>query len=476
MRLRFNALATAILLSGPLSGLTIPAAADEAQDVPTDLLQTLQLASANDPNLAAVRASRAAADQGTTIARAGLLPQVVGNGAISNNALTQNINTPTTIAGLGVIPPGDYTSTYRNTQWAVKLTQPLFAWDSWHQYQAAKAQQSQADAQADDQTQQLLLSTAEAYFNVLRAEDALALAKAQEAAFDKQREQTVARFKLGAAPHADVLEAEARRDDATAQRLNADIAVVNARSLLDAAVGRTLGPLADLGEQLPMDAPVPDSADDWVTLARDHNPGLIATRLNATALEANKDSLKAGYMPRVNLFASYGDRVNNNLNTVAEYNQAVSFNAGTTRAIGIEAQWEMFAGGRTRAGVRQAGYQAEAARLQAEAREHQVLSGTRTGFLTVKADASRLQARQRAQASAQAAWETAQAGYQLGTRSIVDVLLAETNVYAARRDYANTRYDYVIDTLRLHAATGQLNEALINRINTWLHTSASAAR
>lgn len=480
MRLRHNALAAAILLSA----LTPPAGADpvpaqsmaEVVSPPaapevTDLLQTLHLASANDPNVAAVRASRAAAEQGTVIARAGLLPQLVASGAISNNDLTQTVS-----AGQSTtIPPGDYTSTYRNTQWAFKLTQPIFAWDVWHQYRAARAQRSQAEAQADDQTQSLLLATAEAYFNVLRAENDLVLAKTQEAALDKQLEQAQARFQVGQIARADVLESEARRDNASAQRLNADINVVNARETLNAAVGRDIGPLAALGEQLPMEAPIPDDADDWVQLAREQNPGLSAARFNAVAAGASSESLKAGYMPHVNLFASYGDRSNSNLNAIAAANSAVAFNAGTTKAVGVEAQWELFASGRTVASVKQAGYQAEAARQQALAREHQVVTGTHTGFLTVKTDSIRLQARRRAEASAQAAYDVAKAGYEVGTRNIVDLLLAETNLFAARRDHANARYDYVIHTLRLHASAGQLNEALISRINSWLRTPAAPA-
>ncbi|MFX6099173.1 TolC family protein, partial [Acinetobacter baumannii] len=113
-------------------------------------------------------------------------------------------------------------------------------------------------------------------------------------------------------------------------------------------------------------------------------------------------------------------------------------------------------------------YQAEAARQQARASEHQAVNNARTGFLTVKADSARLLARQRAEASAQRAYDATSAGYSVGTRNIVDLLLSETNLYAARRDYANARYDYVINTLRLQAAVGMLDENAIRQVNGWL--------
>lgn len=417
---------------------------------PLDLLAALHLADEHDPNLAAVRAFRKAADSTPDIARSALLPRLVANGSDSQIRLTQS----------------NGSTDYHSTQYQVKLSQPLFHLDAFRQYQAAKSQFSQAQANAADQTQTLLLSVSEVYFNVLRAEDTLALAQAQEAGLSKQRDQAQARFDVGLVARTDVIEAEAQRDSATAQRLSAEIAVVNARETLNAALGRRTGALAHLREVLPGETPLPDDPEAWVDLAHDRNPGLLALRYYAAAAESGKAALQAGWLPQVDLFVSYGDRHNShNSNPL---NPAVSFNSGTQQIYGLEAQWELFAGGRTVAQTQQAGYQAEATRQQALAREHQVTNQARTGFLTVKSDVQRLQARQRARDSAQLAYDSVKAGYEVGTRNIVDLLLAETNLFSARRDYANARYDYVINCLRLHAVTGQLDEALVTRINSWL--------
>lgn len=435
MRLRYLTMAVALF------GLSAPAFA-------LDLLGALRLAEQHDPNLAAVRATRLAAGQGTLISRAALLPRVVANGSISENTLDQS-NTGET--------------EYRSTQWSAKLSQPLFRWDAWHQHQAALAQRSQAEANADDQTQNLFMGISEAYFNVLRAEDNLGLAQAQEAALNRQRDQAEARFQVGLIARTDVIESEAQRDSATAQRLSAEIAVSSARATLNAALGSDIGTLARLQETLPTPAPVPDSAEDWAGMARERNPGLISARHSASAAAAAKQAQRAGYLPQIDLFASYSDRDNGDTN-----NPAVTFNSGSTEVIGVEASWELFASGRTMASVKQAEYQAEAARQQALAREHQIVNNARTNFLTVKTDSARLQARQRAQASAQLAYEATQAGYSVGTRNIVDLLLAETSLYSAKRDYANARYDYVINSLRLQAVAGMLSEAVVTQVNDWL--------
>jgi len=263
----------------------------------------------------------------------------------------------------------------------------------------------------------------------------------------------------------DVLEASAQRDNATALRISAEIALNSAREVLNAAVGRDIGELARLQETLPLEAPIPDDANAWTQLARERNPGLIAARLNTQAAKANRQAQRGGYLPQVDLFASYSDRQNKN---VSNENISILFNSGSNEAIGIEAQWELFASGRTLASVKQASLQADAAEAVAKAREHQVVNNARTGFLTVKADSFRLQAREQAQASAQLAYDAVQAGYKAGTRNIVDVLLAETALFAAKRDYANARYDYIVNTLRLHASAGMLAEPLIERINAWL--------
>lgn len=424
-----------------------------------DLLGAIRLAAVNDPNLAAVRAQRLAAGQSTTIARSALLPHLGAEASYSE----LNLNSQTSVPGK---------LEYNQTTWGARLTQPLFHWDAWYQYKAISAQRSQQEAEADNRTQDLFLGVASAYFDVLRAQDTLALAQAQEKALGQQRDKAEAQFKVGVIARSDVVEADAQRDTATAERLSAEIGLTHARETLNAALATEVDDLAPLPENIPTPTPVPNDPKAWATLAKQHNPGLIASRFAATAADKAKQAQRAGYLPSVDLYASTGNIRNSDIvedvPSLLPTGSPINFQAGRQTAVGVEARWELFAGGRTRALVKQAGYQADAARAAALAQEHQVVNATRTAFMTVSTDSQRLAARQRALRSAELAREAAQAGYSVGSRNIVELLQAETRVFAASRDYANARYDYVINSLRLKALAGQLDEASVATVNGWL--------
>lgn len=440
------------LLSLSTATLALPAQA-------LDLLGAIRLAAANDPNLAGVRAQRLAAGQSTVIARSALLPHLGAEASYQQ----LNLNSQTAVPGK---------LEYDQTTWGVKLTQPLFHWDAWYQYKAISAQRSQQEAQADNRTQDLFLAVAGAYFDVLRAQDTLALAQAQEAALNRQRDKADAQFKVGVIARADVMEADAQRDNAMAERLSAEIGLTHARETLNAALATEVDDLSPLPENIPTPTPVPNDAKAWGALAKQHNPGLIAARFAATAAAKAKEAQRAGFLPSVDLYASTGNIRNSNIDedvpSLLPTGSPINFQAGRQTAVGVEARWELFAGGRTLALVKQAGYQADAAREAALAQEHQVVTATRTAFMTVKTDSQRLAARARALRSAELARDAAQAGYSVGSRNIVELLQAETRVFSASRDYANARYDYVINSLRLKALAGQLDEASVTTVNGWL--------
>ncbi len=207
--------------------------------------------------------------------------------------------------------------------------------------------------------------------------------------------------------------------------------------------------------------PQPNNAEEWVKLAQDKNPQLAAARFNQTAAEQVVKEQQAGYRPTIDAVASISDRDNGTGN-------ATSFNNGRSMSAGIEMQWPLYTGGRTSSAIKQASYGRDAAREQVTSVQRQLTTQTRTAFLNVSADSYRVAARQQAVKSAEAALAATKAGYDVGTRNIVDVLLAERNVYAAKRDHANSRYDYVINTVKLRAASGQLGEMDIKELNGWL--------
>lgn len=422
-----------------------------------DLAEAYAKAKQNDPNWLVARSNYLANAEETAIGRGGLLPGIDASGSFSKNNFDASSSAGTS-------------SDFDQTQWQVKATQPLFRADAWYNYQRAKAVSSQAEATLRSEEQSLALRVSQAYFNVLSAEETLAYAQSEEAAYSRQLDQAQQRFDVGLIAITDVLEARASFDSARANRITAEAALNTAQENLAVTIGEAPGKLAPLKQDAPMVKPVPADPEAWVKLAREHNPDLIAAQRGYESARAASRQVRSAFMPAVNLFASYSDS-DRNLNSSS--NPFLTAQNGTTTSYGIEASWNLFSGGSSYASSRQASYRATAAQDAAVGTEKQVVTGTRTAFQNVTADSYRVDARKQAVESSEASLAATQAGYEVGTRNIVDVLLAQRNMYAAKRDYAAARYDYVLNSLQLKASSGQLSEIDIRELNKWLDPNAS---
>lgn len=411
-----------------------------------DLAQAYEQALKNDPQWAATTGQYLAEKEKENLSYGALLPTVGFSGAINRNETSPDVG-----SSYG----------YTGTQLAIQARQPLYRPDLWTAYEKAKTLTSVNEATYRQQQQEHVLRVSEAYFNVLRNEETLSSAKSEEAALKRQLEQSQKRFDVGLIAKTDVLEAQAQLDASIAVRINQDVALASAREVLTGIIGNDAGTLSKLRADFMITPPQPNNADDWVKLAHEKNPQLASARFNQTAAEQVVKEQEAGYKPTIDAVASISDRDNGSGN-------ATSFNNGSSISAGIEMQWPIYTGGRTKSAIKQASYGRDAAREQVTSVQRQLTTQTRTAFLNVSADSYRVSARQQAVKSAEAALAATKAGYDVGTRNIVDVLLAERNVYAAKRDYANSRYDYVINTVKLRAASGQLGELDIKELNGWL--------
>lgn len=446
-----------------LSLLALGLAAAHQSAAALDLAEAYQLALSNDPSWAATQQSFQSDELNRDLSRAYLLPSVDLNGSISHQS-----NTSPTIS-FGALGQFGGTTSYRETQYGAKVTQPLFRVDAWYGYQQAKAVTSAAEATFRDQQQQLVLRVANAYFGVLQAQEDLEYSKAEEAALGRQLDQSQQRFDVGLIAITDVLQARAQFDAARASRISAEASLNTAKETLATIIGHEEDKLVPLKADAPMNQPVPSNPDDWVKLARDKNPQLATARFNYESAKAATSVSDAGYYPQVDAYASY-----NKVDIPgAASNPSLALSDVTNKAYGVSATWNVFGGGRTYIGARQASYKEVAAQDQVTATERSVTSDTRTDFLNVAANSYQVDAQKQAVKSSAAAVDATQAGYQVGTRNIVDVLLAESNLYAAKRDYASARYNYVINTLKLKAASGQLSEVDIKQLNDWLDPNGS---
>lgn len=421
-----------------------------------DLSEAYAKARQNDPNWLAARHTYLADSLEDAVGLGGLLPSVVASGSISQTEFEPDSPTAQN-------PAYDADT----TQWAVKATQPLFRADAWSAYQRSRASASAAEATFRSQEQALALRVSQAYFGVLSAQETLAYAQSEEAAFGRQLDQAQQRFDVGLIAITDVLEARASFDSSRANRIGAEAALQAAQENLAMIIGEAPGKLVPLKPDAPMVKPVPADPEAWVKLARENNPDLLTAQQNEQVARAASREVRSGFLPSVDLYGSYSslDR------------QAPGFFAsaqnGTTTSVGVEANWILFAGGRTYNASKQASYRAAAAQDVAAGTEKQVVNNTRTAFNNVSADSYRVDARKQAVASSESSLDATQAGYEVGTRNIVDVLLAQRNMYATKRDYAAARYDYVLNSLRLKAASGQLSVVDIRDLNAWLDPNAS---
>lgn len=425
-----------------------------------DLAEAYTKAQANDPNWSAARNNYLAEDAGADVGRAGLLPSLVASGSVSKNEFDADVKTPT-----------DNSVEYDGKQWGAKATQPLFNADAWYAYKGAKATSSQAEAVFRNAEQELALRVSEAYFAVLRAQETLAYAEAEEAALARQLDQAQQRFDVGLIAITDVLEARASFDGSRANRISTEVALSSAQENLAAIIGEAPGQLTALKADVPMVKPTPADPEEWVKLARERNLEIKAAEQSYLTAQAASRRTRAGYLPTVNLYASYNNT--DNEKTGGPGGSTLTMQNGNTTSYGLEATWAILSGGGTYAASKQASYRAAAAQDNVTGTERRVVNNARTAFLNVAADSYRVDARKQAVASNESSLAATQAGYEVGTRNIVDVLLAQRNMYAAKRDYAAARYDYVINTLRLKASSGQLSEVDIRELNTWLDPNAS---
>lgn len=427
-----------------LLGFSLPASAANLADV-------LAAADANDPQWKATTATFHGQQEVLAQGRSGILPSLVLTGDKTEHSIES--------------PAG--TVDYDSTGWAIQATQPLLRADRWFQYQAARAARSQVDAEFASAEQDYLIRVTETYLAVLRAAEQLAYARAEETAFSRQLEQARQRFNVGLTAITEVHETQAVYDLTKVGLILAETELAVARTRLETLTGVRHASLAFPGEDMPVQLPEPASATAWSDKAREHNAKLVAARHAARAAHQSAQAATSGHLPNIDLYARRAES-----DSPASLSAPVITNIETTSdAIGLQLQWPLFAGGAINSKRKQARYENDAAQESLRAAELNAVEGARTQYRLLEADVLRVAARKQAIVSAQSALDATQAGYDVGTRNIVDLLQAQRNAFAARRDLANARYDYILDLLRLHAAAGSLSRETVVASNNWLNVT-----
>lgn len=423
-----------------------------------DLVDVYGLAQRNDAQFRAETASYHADQQLAPQSRAALFPQ------INAQASAQEATSETLSSDFCQIEPGNCglgETEPETLSWGVELRQSIYDHSEWARLRQANDQAARAEAEYQAARQSLILRTAEAYFNVLAALDNLAFAEAETEAVGQQLEQARQRFEVGLIAITDVKEAQAQYDQAQASEIQAGNQLATSREALFRLTNTDIEALAPLQEKLPLLPPDPQDKQQWVDRALEENLSLIAARLARDAADEEVSAQRGGHLPSLDLVASrsYRDQTGGAFGRNSEEE---------TTSIGVELTVPIFSGGGTSARVKEALYRHEAARDQLESARRQVIQQTRDAYQNTLADISRVKALQQALESSQAAYEATQAGFEVGTRNSVEVLLSLRNTFRAERDYAQTRYEYLLDTLRLKQAAGNLQAGDLQAINKWL--------
>ncbi len=436
------------------------------------LAEIYSLALESDHQLKADTAAYLAGKEALAQGRAGLLPQINAEGSYSESDEDSDSVRSFVFEGEVRSSATQGESDSETTSYSVSLTQPLFNMAAWFGYQQGKNLSNQAEAQFSADQQSLIIRVADAYFNVLRAIDNLETSIAEEKALSHQLEQTKQRFEVGLTAITDVHEAQAAYDSATATTLQARGNMGIAYEALEVLTGQPHSEVAPLKERFPVVSPEPAARHEWVAFALNNNYALKAAKFSAEAARQNAKVRASGHLPTLTGSLSYRDSDSDGTDT--QDLDFISDSEATTVALSL--QVPIYSGGRTSSQRRQAHQQFMQSQELYNKAQRDTIQNARSLHLTVTTDVAQVKARKQAITSNKSALEATQAGYEVGTRNLVDVLVAQRNLYQAQRNFDNARYDYVINMLRLKEVAGNLTPEDIQQMNQWLDSQQQVNR
>jgi len=436
-----------------------------------DLLQTYELARAGDPQFSAAESSRLVTKEGSVQARANLLPQIGGSASYTRSRSDQ---TGTQV--LGTTPftcDGSNDSTTR--QYGVRLDQMVYDHSNITRLRSANALSEASDFQLESAGDSLITRTSAAYFNVLVQLENLAAAEASETALKKQFDFASKRLEVGLAPITDVHEARAQYDTARANTITARNLVEDAYQALAEIVGRPVADLKGLPEDFQPQLPEHAGEDDFVKTAVDNNPALKAKELQVKSAEADVGTARAGHYPTLYFGGQYGNTRTDGDSTNNLDGQITQFdNENDARSVGLTLNVPIFSGGAVQSGVRQALATRDVRQDEYEQQRRALERDTRNAYQTVVAGVSEVEARRLAVVSARAAYDASNVGLEVGTRTVLDVLVNQRNLFQSQQAFALARYNFLQSVLNLEQAAGTLDVEDVQRINRLLTVNVSA--
>lgn len=395
-----------------------------------------------DSELAAARAGRNAQGENAELARAGLMPKVALDGSARH---------------LDVKADRSPDDSYVSNSLQLGVTQPLLAMESLYNYRSSQSAVMSADQQLIRAELDLVYRTAEAYFSVLRALDDLGTARKAEDAFRRQWEQAKERFDVGLIAITEVHETKATYDSGKATRISTQGQLDIALESLQRITGEFIQQIHPLSPDVTLSADNLPPLNELEVIALQNNPTVKVAQLSVKGAREALDSKQAAYYPTLDLDASYGYNDFDGPNPQTDETQ--------TGVIGLSLNVPIYLGGSNIAGSRQARYQLDQAEQNLLTAQRDVRLNLRSLYRTLQTNSESIQARLQQTISNESALEATRAGYDVGTRNIVEVLDAERQYFLSLSEYANARYDFILNDLLLKQTLGQLGGTDIEALN-----------
>ncbi|MBV8973616.1 MAG: TolC family outer membrane protein [Sinobacteraceae bacterium] len=441
-----------------------------------DLIGVFEDAVHNDPVIRQADANRLAARESKPQALAALLPQLNGTAGITREHAS-GFESQILAAGSPSNPllvPVRTADQIDNTiqQWSLNLRQNVFSWSNWMTLRAASHEVAQAEANYAAAEQQLILRVSQAYFNVLTAIDTLDADQTSLEAISRQLDQANKRFEVGLIAITDVEDAKAARDSAASTVIAAKRTLATSEDQLQEITGQKYDALAKPGANMPLNNPEPADQSRWVNISLEQNLSLISSRLSADIARENVHVAQGGHLPTLDLVAGRSWNYTSSDQIFESQRFSNVDSKVNDRQIGLQFTLPIYSGGFTQSKVRQAEYQWIAAKEGVVQSSRATERQARDAYLGVITGIARVQALRQAVESNQTSLKATEAGYEVGTRTSVDVLNARRLLVQAETDYATARYDYIVSVLQLRLAAGNLDRTQLAELNNWLTVNA----
>lgn len=438
------------------------------------LLDVYEQALVNDPRIKEAFANKEAIIEAKPQARSFILPQLSGSASFSDNdsdgqsTFQQKIINPINGEEVVITNNTDFLQESETLQWDVTLRQAIFDYGSWMNLRKANKTVAQAEIDYLAAEQDLIIRVANAYFNVLAAEDTLEAEQAARQAIEKQLDQAQKRFDVGLIAITDVQEAQAAYDQSIANEITSKRNLATAKESLRAITDSYPGQLNKPDNNLPLIMPNPQSESDWVETSLEQNLSYLSAQVGVEIAKSEIKVQRSGHLPTIGIQASKRDIDTDSFRSDSGSEFSPADNENINEGVGVQLNLPLYSGGQVTSRVRQAVARHRASKEKLERVARETTRIARDSYLGVISGIATVKALQQSVKSSATALQATEAGYEVGTRTTVDVLDARRRLYSSQKNLAISKYDYLKNILQLKQAAGTLTQSDLEQINNWL--------